>query len=206
MLSARAKYASFGVDKSPSTVKGGIPSNVTALGYKVITLIHSVLKPTACRLAMNESASASERARNIFCGESPAMKKGTLFWSTKYRWFALTVSGKTAVGSRGSVRGLNWVVVERFAASTRLPKMHSIETSSKPRNPRIVPPNSPLPTASTAIKATGSLQSSGPIGETLWQILGVATSVRRRLSFSRNEGERWKLGREGLTSFSRWAT
>jgi hypothetical protein len=69
----------------------------------------------------------------MFCGESPTIKKGVLFWSTRYRWFALGRSGNATVGSRGSVGS--------FPASTRLPQVHNPETNSNPRIPRITPPS-----------------------------------------------------------------
>src|SRR5216684_394023 len=96
MRSARAKYASLGVEKSKlgaagseeesfrRVVKGGMPSNVFPSGRHAVylahsKLIHTVLKPWDWRLAKNSSASASFRFPIIACGDSPAIRNGTSF-------------------------------------------------------------------------------------------------------------------------------
>ena len=41
-------------------------------------------------------AIVSETLPTIVCGASPCIRNGTLFWSTRYRPFALTLSGNAA--------------------------------------------------------------------------------------------------------------
>jgi hypothetical protein len=54
---------------------------------------HTVLNPWALRSAKKLSAAASERLTITECGESPMSRKGALFWSTRYRPFALFLTG-----------------------------------------------------------------------------------------------------------------
>ena len=65
IASTRAKYASFGVDKSCGVVNGAMPSNVVPSALHAVywtqrRLIQSVLIPAAFRDTMNFSASLTE--------------------------------------------------------------------------------------------------------------------------------------------------
>src|SRR4249920_3691685 len=57
IASARAKYAGFGVERSPGVVKGLVPSNVVPSSRQPVyfahsRFTHSELNPAALRLAM----------------------------------------------------------------------------------------------------------------------------------------------------------